>query len=164
MPDTEEVNPVLVGDKVQWANLSTRAKILGGAVATFILAVWPTYQVMRVQKVESDAKIADIKAQAAKKQADEGAKESNAGWKAIAPRVDDHETRLHALELAAARAQPRGKAARRPIPVIVAPKARPLPPSLKAAVAQAEAKPQPPPPVAPATPTQAPTRAPDASP
>lgn len=161
---TEEVPQLTVGGKFQWSNLPTWGKFVGGAVAGFLMLVHPAWQHWRVGKAETDAKIAEFNAQQAKSKADTGSKESNVGWTLIAPQVNDHEARLHALEVAAARALPRGRAARRPIPVVVAPKPRPLPPTLKAAVVQAETKPAAPTPVPPAAPTPAPPRTSDASP
>lgn len=130
---TEENPPLEVAGKIQWGNI---AKIVAAAIAVLGPALTGAISSYRINKAETETKVAEAKRQAA-----QAKNASEAGYQVVVPRVEDHEKRLRVLEIAAERAQAkRGHPTRHPIPVVVAPKPAPLPRDLNTAERQIYSK------------------------
>lgn len=125
-----------MGGKFQWGNLPIWGKWLGGAVAAFLMAVWPIWQHLRIEKADADAKIAEDKAHAAAAIGMQAKQAAEGGYQVTKPYMESLEHRVSVLEAAAKRAQPAHGTARRPIPVIAPARPKPLPHDLNAAEAQ----------------------------
>jgi hypothetical protein len=127
--DTDENPPVSVGGHIQWQNLPTWGKWAGGAVAGFMLTVWPAWQHIRTTRVQEDAIVAKQKAVEAASGVAQDKAEVDLGWKAMIPRLTALEAKEHAREVKEAQTQ---KRTRRTSPIVVPPAPKPLPSTLKA--------------------------------
>jgi hypothetical protein len=138
MSDTDEHPPLQVDGHFQWRNLPTYAKWLAAALAVFAGVANPLWSHWRISRAQDDAKVAEIKARTATATTTLDKAEADSGWKLLKPRVEALEAWKHEREVAEARAEAARRKAlqRRPVPVVVPPAPKPLPPTLKAALEQ----------------------------